>query len=150
MLRSRIKIKGDVSKFLKEKIRDKRAYLSYVISDTWRRSVRSSRILSTRGKKRYEGAIKPYKTVAGAFINDPIVRLLEQGWESFDMRPGLLKGRTKRTIPMQLPGKGETTFRTVKNTSQPNSWRHPGYRGAKVTNRVIKKLKLLVGEVFRE
>lgn len=59
--------------------------------------------------------------------------MLEGGWESFDMKPGFLKGRTYRVIPLDTPsGK---LFRTVSLTSPDSSWRNLGKWSGKLGQR---------------
>lgn len=69
---------------------------------------------------------------------------VEYGRGAFDMKPGLLKGGKYRIVPlnvnryinMQKP----TVFRTVSVNSPPDSWLHPGWKGMKLSEEVIREL----------
>lgn len=49
-----------------------------------------------------------------------LANMLEGGWESFDMKPGFLKGRTYRVIPLDTPS--GRIFKTVSLKSSEYSW----------------------------
>lgn len=56
---------------------------------------------------------------------------LEDGAGAFDMKPGLLAGRSKRVIPMHKGG-----FATVSVFSRPGSWWHPGIQARNISEQV--------------
>jgi len=56
---------------------------------------------------------------------------LETGAPRFDMKPGLLKGRDFRVIPMH-----DGEFRTVSKTSPKDSWWHPGFQGRRIHEQI--------------
>lgn len=70
---------------------------------------------------------------------------VEVGRDAFDMKPGFLKnGRYKvvplnvnRYINMQKP----TVFRTVSVNSPAASWQHPGWKGMKLADEVVRELQ---------
>jgi len=71
----------------------------------------------------------------------PVVR--EVGSDKFDMKPGLLKNRSSRVIPMHDGG-----FRTVSTTSPASSWWHPGFEAKNINDEVFKKTDELLAQSF--
>lgn len=69
---------------------------------------------------------------------------VEMGRNGFDMKPGLLKNAKSRVIPLNVNRyinmTKPTVFRTVSVTSRPDSWMHPGWKGKKLSDEVVKEL----------
>jgi len=145
-MKARFTIKGSLANVARGKLARSRRNIANVAVKLWRNEVERAG-LSARAKNRYLHAITPYKTRPGAYILDKVARLLETGWKSFDMKPGLLKGQFSRVIPLQLPGQSEPEFRTV--TANSKGWKHPGFKGANVVERVREKLASYVSEAIR-
>src|SRR5690349_4372126 len=66
---------------------------------------------------------------------------VEEGAQAFDMKPGLLKGRRSRVIPLHT---GE--LRTVSINSRPESWWHPGIQARAISFQVKNMEKALHSE----
>lgn len=64
------------------------------------------------------------------FIQGWLPVALEQGTTPYDLKPGFLKGRTSRVIPLE----GGKRFRTVSTNSPPGSWWHPGIKAKGIAN----------------
>jgi len=143
-----LRISGSVGKALKGTVKQRTAKIAMVVARTWQTAVRNSS-LSPSAKQRYVSAIQPYKSRPGAYVKDFVAKLLETGWDSFDMKPGLLKGAESRIIPIK-GSNGSVEFRRVSKNSPSSSWIHPGFKGAKVFDRVRERLQLLLGEATRE
>lgn len=70
---------------------------------------------------------------------------VEVGRDAFDMKPGFLKNGKYKVVPlnvnryinMQKP----TVFRTVSITSPAASWQHPGWKGMKLADEVVRELQ---------
>lgn len=136
------KASGSLYKVVKGKVEATRADISANIVKLWKQKVMQS-ALSGRAKERYIEAIIPYKSPrAGAYIVDAVVFLLDRGWKRFDMKPGLLRGGRYKRVPL-LPG-----VRTVSQSSNPNSWIHPGFKGAKIVPKVEKAAKGVIARVI--
>jgi len=139
-MRTQLNIKGSIALATKKSLRARQQRMATVVTKFWKDAVMRSE-LSTRAKKRYSEAITPYKTKPGAYISDHVAKLLESGWDKFDMKPGLLKGVMSRVVPL-----GGGVFRTVSQNSPVDSWIHPGFKGAKVVEKVQRSLAKLIGE----
>ena len=61
---------------------------------------------------------------------------LDLGHDSFDMKPGLLQGRSSRVIPMADGG-----FRTVSTRSPEDAWIHPGFDGFNFSKMVAEDVE---------
>lgn len=68
---------------------------------------------------------------------------LEYGSERFDMKPGLLAGRSHRVIRLR-----NGNFRTVSSTSKPESWWHPGIQAADIREQVKAEAPAISERVF--
>lgn len=139
----RIGIRGSLSQAVNKRIRASARKVSTIVAKAWMVEVNRSPI-SNQAKSRYTKAIKPYNTVMGAYISDYVARLLETGWESFDMKPGFLKATNYARVPVD--GK----VRTVSNKSARSAWIHPGFRGANAIERTKKKLMARMGLLIEE
>lgn len=144
-MKSYVRVNGSPASAVVDVLKKRHSLISGVIVKAWRDAVRSSN-LSERAKNRYCKAITPYKKsdVVGAYIKDFVAVLLEKGWKRFDMKPGLLKRHSVRRIPLD-EGK---TFRTVSHASRPDSWIHPGFRGAQVIGLVKSSVDRLVKQAL--
>lgn len=141
-----------LSQVVKGRVLKTRQAISDNIATLWRSKVSIS-FLSRRAKDRYSKAIKPYKAThgkAGAYISEFVANLLETGWKAFDMKPGLLKGLTHRIIPLSDNQGGVKAFRSVASSSPSTSWRHPGFKGAKIESRVRKSIGRIVRETVSD
>ena len=56
---------------------------------------------------------------------------VEEGWDTFDMKPGLLAGRMSRVIRLR-----NGNFRTVSVNSRPGSWWSPGQQARPISAQV--------------
>ena len=70
---------------------------------------------------------------------------VELGYKGYDMKPGLLAGRTSRVIPLNvnryIDMKKPKVFATVSTGSHPDSWIHPGWkRPANLAEQVLKEM----------
>ena len=131
------------------KVQRVRQQIGMRVARLWREKVNSS-TLSERARRRYADAIVPYgPPKAGAYVMDSIALLLEKGWKAFDMKPGLLSGRGHRAIPLGI-GDGTKTIRTVSSGGGKGAWRHPGFTGAHVAQRVQQSLARLVREALSD
>ncbi len=81
-------------------------------------------------------------------LTDELASSLENGQESYDLKPGFLQNRKFRVIPLVDSGTDNVTrFRTVT----PNSagWKHPGLHPRKLTEKVLAEMENnLAGEVL--
>ncbi len=69
---------------------------------------------------------------------------VEQGIPNmWDMKPGLLKGRESRVIPLNTLDKGRI-FRTVKAHGQEGKWIYPGLIGINLRDTVIIEANLTI------
>lgn len=78
-------------------------------------------------------------------LEGTLPNMLEHGTDRFDMKPGLLKGRLHRVIPMHDGG-----FRTVKRDSPPMSWWHPGFEAINLADLVREEVEPVAEEAFAE
>ena len=69
---------------------------------------------------------------------------LETGAERFDMKPGLLKGRQSRIIPM-----ADGEFRTVSQFSPRDSWWHPGFQARGFGEQVKQEAPAIAEKIFK-
>jgi hypothetical protein len=141
------RVKGSLAMAVHKKISMNTSKITGIIVKTWKSEVNRSR-LSPQARTRYSQAIKPYHTrFVGAYVRDYVAILLEKGWDSFDMKAGLLKGALTRRIPVN------GVVRTVSAKSKPDSWVHPGFRGAgaveKTKKRLLGRLQSLVSEAIK-
>ena len=81
-------------------------------------------------------------------LTDELASSLESGSEPYDLKPGFLRGRISRVIPLVDAGTNNVTrFRTVSVNSR--GWIHPGNKARKITEKVQTELESgLMGEVF--
>jgi hypothetical protein len=138
-----IKIRGSISAIVNKKLRASSRKLSNAVAKAWTVEVNKS-FLSSQAKSRYTKAIKPYNGLVGAYISDHVAKLLETGFDSFDMKPGFLKGVLYKRIPIN--GK----VRTVSVKSPTSSWIHPGIEGARAIEKTKKKLMSRMQALVRE
>ena len=102
----------------------------------------SRRLKSTRS--RYIKALYIYESFGeGVVIGintqaDPLVKAIEEGAPAFDMKPGLLAGSKKRTIPV---GNNPVAFRTVSTQQRGEGvFTHPGWSGLHLEKEVRHEL----------
>jgi len=137
---------GTLANRVKGKVDKARAKISMRLFATWRRAINSTGI-SANAKRRYREALIPYRPPrVGVYVTDYVAQLIEKGWKSFDMRPGLLKGLLSRAIPIGDSGE----IRTVSQASPAGSWKHPGYKGARVHDRIKKQTMDVVQTVINK
>lgn len=142
-----VRLLGSLRNIVSGRVAKARATTNKGIVMLWRRAVSQSG-LSGKAKDRYSRSIVPYKTKVGAYLDDNVAKLLEAGWKRFDMKKGLLAGRPYRRIPLLVGGK--RVVRTVSVNSPASSWVHPGFRGARVADRVTGRLlSVVVGALKR-
>lgn len=144
-MRVQISVVGSLARTAKRALKS-RTQAANAIAQAWKAAVMRSR-LSARAKRRYANAIVPYASKPGAYVKDKIAALLEKGWRAFDMKPGLLRGKLSRVIPLQLPS--GTEFRTVSRSSPAGSWQHPGYKGAQVVPDLKNRLQDIVSKAMK-
>ena len=119
-------------------------------------------------KEAYIQAINIDDNVVTLDTSDFVVNMVEDGVESFDMKPGLLsgpkvkvnkQGKKYASVPISKfkqgrynwrdkqtgrfdkgsnPG-GKVEFRIVSENSDPNSWIHPGYAGKHLIERTMEE-----------
>lgn len=140
----RLSVRGSTSDALRRKLRSQSSVLSRAVVAAWGDAVRRSR-LSSRAKERYIRSIQPYRQGVGAYISDKVAALLEKGWERFDMKPGLLRAKSRRAIPL-LEGE---VIRTVSVNSPAGFWIHPGFDGAKVVDKVQATISAIVARALK-
>ena len=123
--------------------------LTEEIEWSWRKLAgEDPRLRSSRAK--YLDAIEVHRDgdeiVLG--LTDELAAALEEGSEPYDLKPGFLRGKTHRIIPLVDSGTNNVTrFRTVTVNSQ--GWIHPGYKPVSITEKVQVELESnLIGEVF--
>lgn len=124
-------------------------------------------------KQRYIDAISVNKKEEGYSVNldtdDFVVHMMEEGNESFDMKPGLLNSpkakvskNGQRYIAVPLPKyknnrynwrdrksgrfqktktEGPVEFRIVSDKSDPSSWIHPGHPGHNLIGKTLEQFK---------
>lgn len=145
-MRRTLGISGSFKQAISGALRRRTHVASQAVASAWRKAVWMSS-LSYRAKRRYSDAIVPYKTRPGAYLRDKVAQLLESGWKPFDMRPGLLKGRLHRPVPLLTDG-GTTQIRTVSHASPHGSWRHPGFKGAQIMKKMKGQFDRLIAEAL--
>ena len=144
---SRLNIKyhgtGTLSNKIRGKVKKAREKIGNRIFAEWRRAINKANI-SPNAKRRYREGVKVYRSPrVGVYVSDKVAQLLEKGWQAFDMKPGLLKGLLARPIPIN-----SNTMRTVSVNSPASSWKHPGYKGANVAQKVKNKVPDLVRNIL--
>lgn len=133
-------IRSALSDAIRRKVASVASKSSAYVVERWRAQVAASK-LSGAARRRYSEDITPYNPPRiGAYISDKVAILLERGWKSFDMKPGLLAGRLRRVIPLN----GGKDLRTVSVKSPSGSWIHPGYEGAHLTKGIAGLLRGIV------
>lgn len=79
-------------------------------------------------------------------LTGDLATAVETGQQSFDLKPGFLKGAKYRVIPL-VSDRGPVKFRTVSHTSK--GWKHPGITPRNIIPSVQNELQSgLIGEVF--
>lgn len=73
---------------------------------------------------------------------------LEEGVPRFDLKPGFLKGRQWRVIPVGAPG--QIRFRTVSQHSPKDSWWHPGLEARNISERVREDVRVPAQRLFQD
>ncbi len=106
-----------------------------------------SKLTSTR--KIYQDNIKivegfnSYYVILGNYTDKaPLAIAVEDGAPGFDMNPehgGLRKGRTRRLIPLWKGHPTETT-KPVWVEKDSTGWKHPGWKGIHLVDKVVKHL----------
>lgn len=114
-------------------------------------------------KQKYIGAISIKGTGIDTSVvlseTEWIVARIENGFPSFDMKPGMLKGPKSKVskngiryniIPIKKDG--ILTFRIVTDKSPANSWIHPGMTGRPLIAEVIEmyKKERLIDNILNE
>lgn len=72
---------------------------------------------------------------------------LEEGAPSYDMKPGLLKNLTHRTIPINSKT-SNPVFRQLSTKSK--GWIHPGFKPRKIHEEVMDEAEAIYSKVFEE
>lgn len=124
--------------FALEDLPDAEALKTEIDKASWRAANKAKQyLIEESGRKlkttrsRYANAIYIYEDfmeggiVVGVDNKDPLVDAIENGAPGFDMKPGLLKGRKIRVIPLN---KGKD-MRTVSAGHGSDKWMHPGWQG---------------------
>lgn len=106
-------------------------------------------------------------------ITDPIVKSLEHGMKSFDIKQYMLRNATIGKngsmyvdVPLHVrsqlrsvgrmtlkgtPRKSAVTIRRISDKSDPESWIHPGFKGLQLFKKLESKIKkVAVEEVVKE
>ena len=99
-------------------------------------------------------------------LEGKVANMIEQGFDKYDMKPGLLSGpnsrpgpvkiptlvrkffirtgRPKATryniVPIPQPGGGDPLYRTVTDASPASSWIHPGFKGVHIAESVADEM----------
>lgn len=77
--------------------------------------------------------------------------IIEDGFGSFDMKPGLLAGKNAKTskagnrynvIPLDGKGTATPSFMVVSSKSKPSSWIHPGLKA----KNIAEQTRVMVGK----
>ncbi len=68
---------------------------------------------------------------------DKLVIAIEEGSPGFDLKPGFLKGGSRRVIPIPSPPKD---MRVVTDTQGTDKWMHPGWDGLELAQETDKHI----------
>ena len=113
---------------------------------TWRRKAADK--LNTSRQKYLEGL--KVDVVAGevqASLTGWFPVAIEDGWERYDMKPGLLKNAQSKVIPIGKNA-GETPKFVTMRANSPGWW-HPGFEPQHISNDVQDEVdERIVDEVF--
>lgn len=116
---------------------------------TWRKIAASSPTLKST-KSKYIDAIKVEREGDEIVMSltDELASAMESGSKPYDLKPGFLKGKQSRIIPLVDKGTNNVTrFRTVTQGS--SGWIHPGHKPTKIVDQVKNELETTVlGEVL--
>lgn len=79
-------------------------------------------------RERYQQALEVSEDFSDGVVvrmkeDDKLVVAIECGKQSFDLKPGFLKGRPARVIPINPP----RDMRTVTSGTDASKWIHPGF-----------------------
>jgi hypothetical protein len=113
----------------------------------WRKIAAGSNKLNTT-KDIYLDAIKVEREgdeIVMSLTND-LANQVESGSDPYDLKPGFLKGRTHRVIPLVEQGR-PVKFRMISQKSEP--WIHPGIHPRNIIDEVKAELENnIIDEVF--
>lgn len=123
--------------------------LSEEVEWNWRKLAASSTELRST-KSRYLDAIEVSRDGDEIVLtlNDELVSAMESGSDPYDLKPGFLKGKQFRIIPLVDEGTNNVTrFRTVSQGS--SGWIHPGHKARKIVEQVKVEVETnILGEVM--
>ncbi len=89
----------------------------------------------------YEDFTSSEGTVIGMHTEDKLVIAIEEGAPGFDLKPGFLKGGTRRVIPIPNPPKD---MRVVTAGQGDDKWMHPGWPGLDLVGETDKQLDTVI------
>jgi len=138
-----VKVRGSLSSIINKKVKASSRKISNIVVRVWKAEVNKSSA-SQPARARYTRAIKPYNRRMGAYISDHVAKIIENGFEPFDVKPGLLKGALYKRVPV------DGRIRTVSARSSQSSWMHPGVEGIKAVERAKKELELRLEALILE
>ena len=104
---------------------------------------RSTELKST--KEKYLDAIEVKREGDEIILSltDPLAASMEAGSGPYDLKPGFLRGKQFRIIPLVSPGTDNVTgFRTLTQGSA--GWVHPGHKARKIVDQVTAELEATV------
>lgn len=114
---------------------------------TWRRLAADSSKLNTT-KQTYLDAIEVSREGDSIVLalTDTLAAAVEEGSDPYDLKPGFLKGRTHRVIPLVESGR-PVQFRTISQKSGP--WIHPGIHPRSIVGEVKAEVEnTILSDVF--
>ena len=135
-----------VEEFLEDRMDEFLDELAEEAEMIWRKFAEESTKLQS-SKKTYIDAIKVQRdgSSISMTLDDPHAADLEDGSTPFDLKPGFLRGKQYRVIP--LVNNGVTTFKTL--VAGAPGWIHPGQEARNLTDDVTSELsENSIGEIF--
>jgi len=110
------------------------------------RRLKSSRI-AYQAALEWEADLQSGVTIGlsgGTSSQNFLANAVESGAPSYDMKPGLLKGRAMLRVPLNVDRRvvfsNPKVFATVTKDSATDSWVHPGWEGMNIVDDVINEL----------
>lgn len=120
----------DMGKEISQQIEESLDEIAEEIEWSWRRHAANK---LKESKDEYLNSLKVSRvgTTIEVSLNSKLAFYIENGSSAFDLKPGFLKGKLHRIIPMKNP----LRFRTVSIRS--SGWKHPGIKAREIHKDVM-------------